>query len=458
MAEPKVVVIGAGSLFFGRQAIWQMVTSDTLNRGTLGLVDTDPTHLARMTRLARKAIEHRGSALKLESSTDRREVLKNADFVVLSFAYHSVKYRALDCELSARTGIRMCSGDTIGPGGIMRTLREFPHILACCRDIEELCPNAWVINYINPTAANGIGLRLFAPKLKSFALCDGLHMPRVKNNYARHAGLIGPDETLSPEQDAAFDLRIAGPNHFTWILKAEYEGEDVMPRIADHVRAEASRETDQADIGAKALFNNTIVDELYRAFGHISACPAHTKEYVRYWQGHGVTEDVIPPLSLWDHIPRYEWHWRHWNEIDGFNYGALPMEKFFDETGPDHATDIIETMWGGLNKPFYINTANGGCVPNMPDDAFLEVLCDLSMERVTPRAVGPAPVGLRGLWQQVLDTHELTARAAAGCDRQLLTAAFACDPLTQSLADTRRLIEELLAAERDALPGFWFTR
>ena len=86
MAGPKVVIVGAGSLFFGRQAIWQMVTSEHLNAGTLALVDTNPTHLARMTELARKAIDHTGVSLKLESSGDRREVLAGADFVVLACA------------------------------------------------------------------------------------------------------------------------------------------------------------------------------------------------------------------------------------------------------------------------------------------------------------------------------------------------------------------------------------
>ncbi|MBN1557679.1 MAG: glycoside hydrolase family 4 [Lentisphaerae bacterium] len=456
MKGPKVVVLGAGSIFFGRQAIWQMVASEVLNTGTLGLVDTDPSHLARMTHLAQKAIAHRGVPLTLESSTDRREVLKDADFVVLSFAEKSVPNRARDCEISARYGIRMCSGDTIGPGGIMRTLREFPHILECCADVTDLCPNAWVINYINPTAANGIGLQRFAPELKTFALCDGLHMPHVKNSYARRAGIIGPDEVLTPEQDADFDFRIAGPNHFTWLLKAEYQGADRVPAIAESLRRSAATETDGPDKGAKARFNDAITYELYKAFGYVPTCTGHTKEYVRYWQGHNLTEDAIPPLDLWDHIPRYEWHWRNWNEIDGYNYGVLPMERFFAETRADHATDIIETMWGGRNKPFFINTPNGTAVPNMPDDAFLEMLCDLSMDAVTPREVGPAPVGLRGLWQQVLDTHELTARAARSGDRDLLYAAFACDPLTQSLADTRRLIEALLQAEKDMLPAFWF--
>jgi len=185
-------------------------------------------------------------------------------------------------------------------------------------------------------------------------------------------------------------------------------------------------------------------------------CTAHTKEYVRFWQGYNTSEDIIPALSLWDHIPRYEWHWNMWNEVDAYNYGVVPMTEFFEKTKADHATDIIENMWGGLGKPFYINTANGSSVPNMPADAFLEMLCDSTMDAVTPRAVGSAPVGLRGLWQQMLDTHELAVRAAVSADRDTLYAAFACDPLPQSLADTRRLINDLLEAEKAALPPQWF--
>ncbi|MBS3821843.1 MAG: glycoside hydrolase family 4 [Phycisphaerae bacterium] len=457
MQHPKIVVIGAGSIFFGRQAIWQCVTSPHLNQGTLALVDTDPAHLARMTKLAEKAVEHKGATLALESSTDRREMLKDADFVVLSFARESVKYRGIDCEIAAKYGVRMCSGDTIGPGGIMRTLREFPEILNCCRDIQDICPDAWVINYINPTAANGIGLRLFAPELKSFALCDGLHMPHVKREYARRAGIIADDAELTEDVDRTFDFRIAGPNHFTWVLKAAYDGADRTPQIVEAIRRHGQKEVEGGDKGAKATFNERIAWELYEAFGYVSACLGHTKEYVRFYQGHSTLGESIPPLSLWETGDRYRWHWSVWNEVDRYNYGCEAMEQFFENTKADHATDIIEAMVGGLDKPFYINTANGSAVPNMPADAFLEMLCDVSMDAVTPREVGPAPVGLRGLWQQVLDTHELTARAAVSGDRDELLAAYCCDPLTVSLADSKAMMEELLEAEKDVLPDMWFT-
>ena len=142
MKGPKVVVIGAGSLFFGRQALWQMLHSDVLKTGTLAYVDIDEERQQKMMGLARLMVEHLGSPLTVEGSTERREVLSGADFVVLSFARDGVKYRGVDCEISAKYGVRMCSGDTIGPGGIFRAMRELPIILQVCEDVRELCPDA----------------------------------------------------------------------------------------------------------------------------------------------------------------------------------------------------------------------------------------------------------------------------------------------------------------------------
>jgi alpha-galactosidase/6-phospho-beta-glucosidase family protein len=453
--HPKVVVIGAGSLFFGRQAIWQMVHSAHLNTGTLGLVDTDEKRLSRMARLAEMVIEENNVPLALEASTERRDVLDGADFVVLSFADRSVKFRGTDCQVAAKYGIRMCSGDTIGPGGIFRAMREFPVILECARDIASLCPDAWVINYVNPTTVHGVGLRRFAPQLKSFALCDSLHMPHVKRRYALRAGIIPNADGYTNEVERKFDLRIAGVNHFTWMLKAEYEGRDVMPDIANSIRRDALAETDGGDAGAKAKFNHTIGHALYEAFGHVPTCVAHTKEYVRYWQGLGCTQEPIPPLSIWETAPRYEWHTAMWRQVDGFISGEIPISEYMPAFGPDHATDIIENMVGGLGKPFYVNTFNAGAITNMADDAFLELLCDVDMDGPRPRPVGAMPRGLRGMQELVLDTHELTAEAVAKCDLSLVRRAMLTDPLVSSIADADAIIRELLQVEQDALPACW---
>ncbi len=455
--HPKVVVIGSGSLFFGRQAIWQMAHSPHLNTGTLALVDKNPSRMERMGKLAEMVVAETGVDLNIEVATDWKDALPGADFVVLSFAEDTVRYRGLDCQISEKYGIRMCSGDTIGPGGIFRAMRELPVIMECARDVAELCPDAWVINYINPSTVNGMALARFAPEVKSFALCDSLHMPKAKIFAAIRAGIIDDRAEWTPEIDAAFDMQIAGVNHFTFMLKGKYEGRDVRPQIAETLKVAAAKEDTGGDIGAKALHNSAIGYELYGIFGAVPVCIAHTKEYVRYYQGHGLLKGEIPPLSIWETDMRYTRHDEMWKQVDDFISGEIPIGDYMNTFGPDHATDIIENMVGGLGKPFYINTYNNGAVSNMADDAFLELLCDVDMNGPVPRKLDVnMPRGLRGMQELVLDTHELTAEAIVKGDYTLLRRALLTDPLTNSIPDADAVLKELLDAERDILPDHWY--
>ncbi|GGG04330.1 alpha-galactosidase [Paenibacillus albidus] len=456
VTQPKVVVIGAGSLFFGRQSIWQMVDSRYLNNGTLALVDTDEKKLAKMVRLAEMVAKENNIPLRVEGSTNRREVLKGADFVVLSFAEDTVKYRGIDCQVSLKYGIRMCSGDTIGAGGIFRAMRELPVIMECAKDIEELCPNAWVINYINPSTVHGIALSRYAPKLKSFALCDSHHMPHKKVSYAIRAGIIQDKSEFNEEIDRRFDFRVAGVNHFTWLLKAEYDGKDVMPPIAEALRRSAGTENNGGDRGAKALYNDAITYELYNIFGYIPTCTAHTKEYVRYWQGLGKTEDAIPPLAIWETEDRYKRHEEMWQQVDDFISGKHPIADYMKSFEPDHATDIIENMVGNLGKRYFINTLNNGAVNNMNDDSFLELLSEVNMDGINPLHVGEMPRGIRGMQELALDTHELTAEAVVERSFTKLRRAMMTDPLVSSIHDADMIIKELLELEKEVIPGYWY--
>ena len=453
MSGPKVVVVGAGSMFFGRQALWQMLSSDVLKTGTLAYVDTDEDRLNKMLALGRVLVEHLDSSLTLEGSTDRRDVLPGADFVVLSFADRGVRFRGIDCEISVKYGVRMCSGDTIGPGGIFRAMRELPVILDVADDAAELCPDAWVINYINPTAVNGLGLMRHA-KVKSFALCDGLHMPHVKRNYMVRAGVAPKAGDITPEMEEKFDLRIGGVNHFTWLLSAAYEGRDVTPQIRASLERSAAAEKDEGH--SKQKFNSSYSLQLWNIYGLYPACIGHTKEYVPYWQGYTVAEEELPPLSIFDADERQKRHDAMWSEIDDYLSGQKPPADFMTSFKPDHATDIIESMWGGLGKKFYTNTANQGAIDNMDDDAFFELLCEVDMDGPRPLPTGTLPPGVRSITQQVLETHELTVEAIVKRDRALLRRAMLLDPIVNSIADGDAIIDELLEAEKDALPKEWF--
>ena len=219
--HPKVVIVGAGSLFFGRKAIWQMVHSEALREGTLALVDTDADRLERMKTLAEKVIAHNDVPLKLEASTDVKQVLDGADFVVLCFAHRNAHYRGVDCELSEKYGIRMCSGDTIGPGGIFRTARELPQILDTCRDIERLCPDAWVINYINPTAVCGIAVKRNFP---------GTQKPRALRRPVQAAEPLRPDRRRARGREARGAIGGAQPLQLAAAGRVRRPGPDPADR------------------------------------------------------------------------------------------------------------------------------------------------------------------------------------------------------------------------------------
>ncbi|MCJ7544846.1 MAG: glycoside hydrolase family 4, partial [Phycisphaerae bacterium] len=385
-----------------------------------------------------------------------RDVLAGSDFVILSFADRSVLFRGIDCEIAAKHGIRMCSGDTIGPGGIFRTLREFPVIYEVCKDVHRLCPQAWVMNYINPTAAMGMGIRKYFPTLKSLALCDGPHMPKFKMRYAVRAGIVPSIEDYTGEVDKKFDMRVAGVNHFTWMIKAEYEGRDVMGKIAEWLRTAAATETVGDDTGAKALHNDRIGCELFRIFGCVPTCVPHTKEYVRFWQGLGHTAEPIPALAIWETEDRFKRHEEMWRQVDGFLDGAIPIDTYMTTFKPDHATDIVESIVGHLGKTFYLNTANCGAVTNMDEADYLELACSVDEHTITPHPVGKMPHPLRGLCTQVLDAHMTAVEAAISCRRDVLLRAMLIDPMVSSIADAEKIIDELLQAERDALPARWF--
>src|SRR5690606_36295189 len=192
------------------------------------------------------------------------------------------------------------------------------------------------------------------------------------------------------------------------------------------------------DTGAKMLHNADVGYALYEAFGYVPVCVGHTKEYMRFWQGLGKVPPAIPPLEIWSAADRYKRHDAMWREVDDFVSGRRPIEQYRTAYGPDHATDIIESMVTGLGKPFYINTMNNGAVTNMADDAFLELLCSVTPNGIERHPVGDMPRGLRGLQEQVLDTHELTVEAIIEQHYGKLRRAMLTDPLVSSIEDADR--------------------
>ena len=457
MKGPKVVLIGAGSMFFGRQTIWSMVSKDALCRGTLALVDVDRELLGTMAGIAERAIEARGVPLKLEASTDRRKVLKGADFVILAFAVEGVKLRGVDADVSTKHGMIMCSADTIGPGGTFRTLREVPRQNAILKDVERLCPDAWVINWVNPTAAMGIAMMRHFPHLRSIAICDGPHNPHFDDRLMVRAGLVSDASKVTDRLRSEVLIRSGGVNHFNWLIEMRRNGRDLMPKVMDSLAREAAAPV-KAD-HAKAHGNARMTHELARSIGYVPMCIGHTKEYLPYFQGHDVNRKAALKLHKWEVAVRRERMREAWRDMKRIASGRRPVDDFLDNTRPDHASDIIEAMWAGMReKRFYINTPNRGAVTNMTDDAYLELLCVADMNDVKPLPFGPMPRPILGFCQRVLDEHELAVEAAVTCDRKVLRQALLASMVAVSIPDVEGVMDELLRREKAYLPKKWQRR
>jgi alpha-galactosidase len=185
-------------------------------------------------------------------------------------------------------------------------------------------------------------------------------------------------------------------------------------------------------------------------------CTWHTQEYLPYFQGHDVHKADALRIKQWLVGKRREWMAECWADMKRLASGRRPMSDFLAKTRPDHASDIIEAMWAGLpGKRFYINAPNRGAVPNMTDDAFLELPCVVDMNAVRPLPFGPMPRPLLGYLQRVLDEHELAVEAAESCDRAILRKALLASMVAVSIPDVEACMNELLAREKKYLPKKW---
>ena len=457
VSGPKVTVIGAGSYFFGKQIIYKMATSPVMAGGTLALVDTNSTVLRTMVELANRVFRHANCGVRVAGSTDRREVLADSDFVVLTFSMRNAYYRGVDTQIAARHGIRMCSSDTIGPGGIFRALREAPHAVEMAREVQKLAPHAWVINFVNPTTVMGMALRRYVPEVKSFALCDGHHEPHNTLRWCKTVGILPAEATsIPPHVYNRLDLAIGGVNHVTWMIRFRYDGQDMMPVVHEKVseRAREARETPGEH--SKRRYNDVYALQLFDLYGAFPTAIGHTKEYVPFFQGHGVAPVDPEPITLFDGDKRAKEMAAGWKITLQYASGELGVEHFLREEHSDHASDIIESMWGGLGKAFYINSLNRGAVTNLPDDAYLELRSDIDMHGPRPQPFGAFARGLLAMQHQMLDTHELTAEAAITGDRAILRRAMLTDPICSNIGDADLCIDDLLEAEREALPSYWY--
>ena len=435
----KVALIGAGSAVFAQRTITDILAIDGLDTGTFALIDLDTERLALAHEVAEQTIRSAGKAWTVESTTDRRSVLPGCDYVINMIEVDGLANVHSDYAIPLKYGVDQCIADTIGPGGIFKYLRTAPSWLAICRDIEELCPRALVINYSNPMSALVL-TALRATSLQVVGLCQSV----VQTAYELADYMDVPYERMR--------YRCAGINHLSWFVTLEMDGEDLYPRLRSAAEDPAIYE------------QNPVRFDLMRAFGYFTTeSSGHVSEYVPYFRKR---KDLIEYYVRMQPDCRGGERASRWPadraEHDERLRDYLERERrgeraFYLERGLDAGSYIIEGH--ALNRPqvIYGNVGNCGFIENLPRDGCVETTCLVDGNGIQPLQFGRLPTQLAALDSAHMMVHDLLVQALLNEDREAAVQALMLDPLTAavcSLAEIRRMFDEMASTQQAYLPHF----
>lgn len=417
MKDLKIVFIGAGSMCFGTAMFKDIFRNEKMRGATLGLVDINGTNLDRMYRLAVRMNEVTGMDLRLERSAERRDLLPGAGFVINSLAIDRLKYWRQDFEVPRKYGVRHCLGENGGPGALYFTMRTLPVVLDIARDMEELCPDAYFLNFSNPETRLILGLSMYS-KVKCVGLCHGI------DDIRRYLGII-----LGMDAD---DIVVtgAGMNHFQWLqsIRCAKTGEDLYPLL---------RERDKTFDPAVEPY----LRKLFRIFGLFPTCSdTHTGEYQAYgWEAgeEGCDFDLAAASML-----EYE------KNIEDMIGGKDDVRKLLVPSG-ERAIDLVCAIHYDEKKYFPAAIVyNGGAMRQLPDDVAVEIPIMADGGGVHKIVPPDLPDGIIGLLNNQVSAQRMSVRAAAMGSKELAYQALLCDPVINSTEAAKKINDELFEINR----------
>jgi alpha-galactosidase len=427
---PKIAFVGAGSAVFTRNLVGDILALPELRDTTrFALMDIDADRLRTAEAVAHRLVEAHGAAATVEATLDRRAALDGADYVVTSFQVGGYRpSTVVDFEVPKRYGLRQTIGDTLGVGGIMRALRTIPVLLDVCRDLEQLSPDALLLNYVNPMAMLCWAVAEASP-IRTVGLCHS-----VQHTAADLAHDLGLDA-------GELDYQVAGINHMAFFLRLEHRGENLYPAL---------RELEPPD-------SNRVRYELLRHFGYfVTESSEHFAEYVPWF-----IKDGRADLIVRFNIPLDEYPRRCERQIG--EWARLEIDDLDLERSAEYGADIIRACETGEPFTFYGNVPNrhagGLLIDNLPADCCVEVPCVASAAGIEPQPVGALPRHLAALMQTNVNVQGLTVEAALTGRREAVHHAAMLDPHTAaelSLDEIASLVDDLLDAHGDWIPRLAF--
>jgi alpha-galactosidase len=436
----KICLIGAGSTVFAQNILSDVLSNPELAESAISLHDIDPERLKTSEIVARRIGETLGlQRMQVEATTDRRKALQGADFVILMMQVGGYKpATVVDFEVPKRFGLRQTIGDTLGVGGIFRALRTIPVLLDICRDMRDLCPDALMMNYVNPMAMNSWAVTQAAPEIRYVGLCHS-----VQETSAHLARCL--DEPIE-----SIDYTSAGLNHVAFFLKFEKRHpngarEDLYPRLKK-----------MAEEGSYPK-NDAVRFETMKRFGHfVTESSEHFAEYNAWFIKRG-RDDLVEKFSvpLDEYLTRCEDQIADWNRLKGdLEDKAKPLEVCKSN---EYAAAIIHAMVTGQHNLIYGNVRNNGLIENLPPECAVEVPCHVDRNGIQPVRVGRVPGQLAGIMRLSINVQEMAVAAALTGKREHIYHAAMLDPHTAaelSMDEIKELVDALIEAHGNLLPRY----
>jgi len=431
---PKICLLGAGSTVFAKNVLGDCLCVESLKDAHIALVDIDPDRLHVCDVMVKNINRTLGARATVETflAEDAAKALRDADYVVNSIQVGGYEpSTVIDFEIPKKYGLQQTIGDTLGIGGIFRALRTIPVMLDYCRIIEDVAPDAWLLNYTNPMGML-TGALLKGTHVKTVGLCHSVQ------NCASHLCMaVGlPTDNLR--------WKIAGINHQGWLLEISRNGEDLYPEIKRRAELDEYR------------WRDTVRFEIMKRFGYyVTESSEHSSEYTPWF-----IKARAPELIDTFHIPLDEYPRRCVDQIKGWNglrdY-LLSDEPLNHDRSDEYASYMLNAM--ETNTPYTIggNVLNKGFIPNLPEDCCVEVTCVVDGNGITPTYAGSLPPQCAALTRTNVNVQELAIEAALTRKREHIYHAALLDPHTAAeltIDEIVAMCDELIEAHAGYLPAY----
>lgn len=431
----KVVTIGGGSSYTPELVEGFIKRYDELPVKELWLVDIEEgkEKLEIVGQFARRMIKKAGLDIKVYMTLNRKEALKDADFVTTQFRVGQLDAREKDELIPLKYGV--IGQETNGPGGMFKALRTIPVIFDIIKDCEELCPNAWIISFTNPSGINAEAVFRHTGWKKFIGLCNG------------PVNMIKDIEKILEIKDEKIDVKIAGLNHMIFAVDIQVNGVNKNQELIDRIVSDGNSET------LKNIADIQWSHEFMKSFGYMSI--GYLKYYLQKQQMfEHCYEDAKKGQCRAQVVKKVEKELFEKYKDESLDVKPKELEQRGGAYYSDAACNLISSLYNDKGDIQVVDTLNNGAISSLPDDVVVEISCKITKDGPIPLKVGELPLQCVGLVQQLKAFEILTTNVAVSGNYNDALVAMSINPLVQSEITAKKILDEMLEAHKQYLPQF----